>query len=139
MSHAKDERVLLVENEEEARVLPERMLRESGYHVFAARNAKEAFDVFERRNGDFRILLTDVALRHENGTKVVDRLLAKQAEETKDRRTIEERTYGFLQKPYVLPELLKAFRECVGGVNLQMLLLTLITELTELNNGHNET
>lgn len=115
------ERILLVEDEEDVKALTERMLRESGYAVFGASSAREASGIFERKNGEIDMVFSDVVLPDENGVKLVDRLLDRKPElrvllasgytqEPTTWQVIQEKGYRFLQKPYVLGELLEAVR-----------------------------
>jgi len=72
------ERILLVEDEATIRKLSTRALRESGYTPFPAANVAEALVIFERENGDFALVFSDVVLPDGSGLNLVDHLLARQ-------------------------------------------------------------
>lgn len=119
------ERILLVEDEEDVKVLAERILRESGYVVLAARDAEEALKIFEAEKGNFDIVFSDVVLPDQSGLNLVGSLLRKKPglgvllasgynQDATSWRRIRERGYRFIQKPYVLPVLLRVIRELLG-------------------------
>jgi len=116
------ERILVVEDEEGLRGVSERVLNKNGYVVFSAANALEALDVFERENGNVHLIFSDVVLPDKTGIELVDELLARNPDLRvllssgyTDQRSqwpvIQKRGYRFLQKPYMLPDLLQAVKE----------------------------
>lgn len=112
------ERILLVEDETNVRMFTERVLRNKGYTVFSASNAKEAFNIFNKENGNFNLIFTDILLPDENGAKLAERLLALKPElpvlfaSGYSEENIEEtKKMRFLQKPYVLTDLLRVIKE----------------------------
>jgi CheY-like chemotaxis protein len=118
------ERILLVEDEEGVRKLATRVLRENGYVVFEAANAKEAMDIFEREERKFHLVFCDVVLPDRTGLELVDRLLSRKPElrvllssgytdQKSQWPIIRERGFRFLQKPYALPDLLRTIRDAV--------------------------
>lgn len=118
------ERILLVEDEEGVREFVRRALSENGYVVFEATSAEEALDIFERAKGRFRLVFSDVVLPDESGLQLVDQLLFRKpelrvllssgyADQKSQWPVICERGFRFLQKPYALPDLLRAIREAV--------------------------
>ncbi len=70
----KGERILVVEDEKNLRVLAVRMLTEQGYEVLAADSAEEAVQVFEKERGRVDLLFVDVIMTGESGVKLVERL-----------------------------------------------------------------
>jgi len=119
------ERILLVEDEEGVRKLAMRVLGENGYVVFEAANAKEALDIFEREEGKIHLAFCDVVLPDRTGLELVDQLLSRKpelrvlmssgyADQKSQWPVIRERGFRFLQKPYALPDLLRAIREGIG-------------------------
>jgi DNA-binding NtrC family response regulator len=118
------ERILLVEDEEDVREFLTRALRENGYVAFAAANAKEALDIFEREKEYLHLVLTDVVLPDLSGLELVDQLLSRNPQllvlmssgYTDDKSqwpVIRERGFPFLQKPYALADLLRVIREVI--------------------------
>lgn len=55
-------RVLLVEDEQAIRTLAERMLSDNGYLIFPAAGAEEALGFFDREDGCFDLVFSDVIL-----------------------------------------------------------------------------
>ncbi len=119
------ERILLVEDERRVRNFVTRALRENGYIPFPASSGTEALTIFEKEDGRFHLVLSDVVLPDTNGPKLVDQLLALKPDlriilasgytgRKAQRSLIQERGYVFLQKPYELADLLKAMREVLG-------------------------
>jgi signal transduction histidine kinase/ActR/RegA family two-component response regulator len=120
----KGERILLVEDEEDTRNFVTKVLGESGYIVFGAANVKEAIDIFEKEEGNFHLVFSDVVLPDKTGLQLVDQLLSRKSElmvllgsgytDGKSQWLgIQEKGFRFLQKPYTLPELLRAIREAI--------------------------
>jgi len=118
------ERILLVEDEELIRKLATTGLSESGYIVFEAVNAEEALNIFERENGNFHLVFSDVVLPDESGLQLVDQLLSLEpklkvlfssgyTDEKSQWHLIREKGFRFLEKPYALSDLLRAIREAI--------------------------
>jgi two-component system, cell cycle sensor histidine kinase and response regulator CckA len=61
------ETILLVEDEDEVRVVARRVLVEAGYTVLEAANAAEAIEVFDRAPGTIAMLVSDVVMPGLNG------------------------------------------------------------------------
>jgi len=87
--------------------------------VFEAANAKEALDIFEREEGRFHLVFTDVVLPDLDGLELVDQLLSRKpqlrvllssgyTDDKSQSPVIRERGFPFLQKPYSLLDLLRA-------------------------------
>lgn len=117
-------RILLVEDEEGVRGFATRVLRENGYVVFEAVDAREALDIFEKEKGNFHLVFSDVVLPDKSGLELVDQLLSRKPEfrillssgyvdQKSQWSAIRERGFQFIQKPYNLPDLLRAIREAV--------------------------
>jgi len=68
------ETLLFVEDEESVRSLTTRILRRSGYDVLEAANGQEALELFETRNAEVDLLLTDVIMPEMNGPELARRL-----------------------------------------------------------------
>jgi CheY-like chemotaxis protein len=121
-------RILLVEDDDAVRDITEKMLRGSGYEVIGAHDAAEAFARFASEKGDFQLVLSDVVLPGDDGLTLVENLKSHKPEmavllssgyvdSAVDWNLVQSRGYRFLQKPYVMPELLKAVRELLANTS----------------------
>ncbi len=120
--HGNGERILLVEDEETVRTLASTVLREDGYVVFEAATSEEALSIFEKADGAFRLVFSDVVLPGANGIHLVDSLLTREphlkvlftsgyADQKSQWSTVQERGFPFLPKPYSVADLLRAVRK----------------------------
>ncbi len=118
------ERILLIEDEEIVREVATRTLGKNGYVVFEAKNAKEALYIFEREDGEFHLIFSDVVLPDRSGIQLIDELLFLNSDlkvllcsgytDSKSQwPIIDERGFPFLQKPYVISDLLQAIRDAI--------------------------
>ncbi len=118
------ERVLLVEDEKMLCEFASGVLRENGYTVFAAKNAEEALNLFEREKGDFHILFSDSVLPDKTGIELVDQLLSRKPglkvlmtsgylDKKSQWTIIQEKGFNFIHKPYTLTGLLQALKEAM--------------------------
>ena len=123
---AGSETILLVEDEDSLRRFGERVLRESGYAVIAASNAKEALKLIENHGKPVDLLMTDVVMPGMSG-----RELAKELDRRKlTRRTlfmsgytddaivkhgVLEEGIAFIYKPFSVEDLTAKIREVLDG------------------------
>ena len=116
------ERILVVEDEKVIRDLSAEVLSQSGYAVFAAANAQEALELFEKEGGNFALLFCDVVLPDGRGPELSEQLLKRNPglrvlftsgymNGESDWQAIRERGYPFLQKPYPMSDFLRAVRD----------------------------
>ena len=121
LSHGKQERILLVEDQEEVREVIVTALTESGYIVQAAATIAEAREYMTRAGNEFDLLFTDVILPDGNGIEFAEQAIAINPEikilissgytEEKSRSdTIDRNGFHFLQKPYPLANLFDTLR-----------------------------
>ena len=118
----KNERILLVEDEKNVREFVSKALAQCGYTLFVAEHSQQALDLFNRENGRFDLIFSDVVLPDKNGIELAETLRSMK----KDIRIllssgytdhksqwplIREKGYRFLQKPYTLTELLTVLRD----------------------------
>ncbi len=64
------ETILVVEDEEFVLVLVRRVLMELGYTVLGARNGAEALEIIRKKEGDIRLILTDVVMPRMSGPEL---------------------------------------------------------------------
>jgi signal transduction histidine kinase/ActR/RegA family two-component response regulator len=74
------ETVLLVEDQDDVRLVAQEILRRRGYHVILARNAGEALLTCERHPRTIHLLLTDVVMPQMSGRELAERLSAVRPE-----------------------------------------------------------
>jgi len=117
------ETILLVEDEEDVRVLTSRMLQLQGYKVIEAALAGEALIASERASGPIDLLLTDVVMPQMGGAELAERLRKTNpglkvlymsgyasdvlmAHENVDRETV-----AFIAKPFTLENITRKVRD----------------------------
>lgn len=115
------EKILLVEDDMAIRELGLTILKKNGYQVIGAENAEKALELFARE-GDIKILVTDVVLPGRSGLELVDEL-TKQAPTIKvvvcsgypDQKSqwasIKQQNIPFVAKPYTIKDILRAVKE----------------------------
>ncbi|HEV8128502.1 MAG TPA: PAS domain S-box protein [Candidatus Eisenbacteria bacterium] len=120
------EGVLLVEDDSALLTLGTEALTELGYRVFAARTGTEALRLFEARESEIQIVVTDVVMPEMGGRELWERITRRNPETrvlfvsgyTKDnvlREGIEGSELAFLSKPYTPILLARSVRETLDG------------------------
>jgi two-component system cell cycle sensor histidine kinase/response regulator CckA len=118
------ERILVVEDEHAVRDFAVKVLRRSGYVVFEAETVKEALGLLESEGGRFDLIFSDVVLPDRSGFQLAEHLSranpslpvllsSGHADEKSQWEAIRDKGLPFLEKPYSLPDLLRAVRESV--------------------------
>jgi len=113
--------ILLVDDEEELRLVGTKMLEHIGFAVITAATGKEAIEVFQKRKKDIEAVLLDLTMPEMDGEETFNAL--KKIDSTAkviivsgfSLQEIEERfnnrgLLGALHKPYTLKELKKILR-----------------------------
>ncbi|MBU1635930.1 PAS domain S-box protein [bacterium] len=120
------ERVLLIEDDPGVLKYAESALRQFGYSPFPALDGKQAIAVFQQEAGNFDLILSDVVLPDINGLDLVVKLTEEHpgipvimcsgyTEDKVKQSIINNRGFGFVQKPYKVHELLKIIKETITG------------------------
>jgi CheY-like chemotaxis protein len=121
------ETILVVEDEPVLRDLAHVILQDCGYEVLAAGNGSEALHVWNSRQGQVDLLLTDMVMPDGmSGMELAQRLRDAHPElkiifasgysmEELDTGFVREGHALFLQKPYTHVTLPKAVRECLDA------------------------
>ncbi|MBN2102880.1 response regulator [bacterium] len=115
------ERILFVEDDKKVRTFMEKALIKNNFITFAAANVKEAMEVFDKENGSFDLVFSDVELSGESGVELVETLLAKKPdihilltsgypEYSSKWSDIQKKAYPLLEKPYTMVALLQKIR-----------------------------
>jgi two-component system, cell cycle sensor histidine kinase and response regulator CckA len=120
------ETILLVEDEEQVRVLVRTILRRKGYNILEARNAGEAFLLCEGHAGTIHLLLTDVVMPMMSGQKLGERLASMRPEmkvlfmsgytnSAIVNQGVLDSGIAFLQKPITVASLLRHVRNVLDA------------------------
>lgn len=115
--------ILLVEDEDTVRKVIQRLLRKLGYRVVAASDAEEAIRIFEERDEELDLVLTDVVMPGLTGVEMAQ-VLKKRRPEMKFLFTsgYTSKELGgspqappepFLPKPFSMEELSRSVREAL--------------------------
>jgi len=122
---AQDETVLLVEDDEKARALVGRVLRESGYSVHEAALPDEALRVCDEFEGRIHLLLSDVVMPQMSGPKLAKLVLERRPEtrvmfvsgyiERSDDVDGISSGADFLQKPFTPAQLVETVRRVLDN------------------------
>jgi two-component system cell cycle sensor histidine kinase/response regulator CckA len=123
------ETILLVEDEEQVRVIALNILRRQGYQVISAQNAGEALLICERHPGKIDLLLTDVVMPQMSGPELAKRLgksrpgmkvlcMSGYTDDSIVRHGVLETGVAFVQKPITPALLSRKVREVIDGDDL---------------------
>jgi len=123
-----DETILLVEDEDQVRVIAGAVLRRYGYKVLVARNAGEALLLCEGHPGSIDVLVTDVVMPQMSGPELAQRLAVGRPEMrilcmsgyTDDsivRHSVLQPGVAYLQKPFTPQSLATKVREVLDGLS----------------------
>jgi DNA-binding NtrC family response regulator len=116
-----NEKILFIEDEEGVRNITVKALRDYGYDVTEAETAGEAKEIFEKENGNFLLVFSDIVLADKTGIELVEELMEMKpglkvlltsgyADKKSRWSDVSEKGFPFLQKPYSLADLLSTIR-----------------------------
>lgn len=119
---ARNETVLLVEDEEMVRVLVERMLDQLGYIVLTARDGERAIDTVKTHTGNIDLLLTDVIMPNMTGQVLKEKVatlnprirvlfMSGYTSDILSRQGIREDETHIIDKPFTIKHLSRRIRE----------------------------
>ncbi|HEX3598016.1 MAG TPA: ATP-binding protein [Polyangiaceae bacterium] len=120
-----NETILLVEDDDQVRLLACTILRRSGYNVLEARNAGEALLHAEQCRGMIHLLLSDVVMPQMSGPELSNRLRAARpdmqilwmsgyTDDSIVRHGVLEAKVAYLQKPITVESLTAKVRAVLG-------------------------
>jgi PAS domain S-box-containing protein len=120
------ETILLVEDDDQVRVVARGILRKNGYHVIEARNAGEALLHSEKHPGLIHLLLSDVVMPQMSGPELAKRLararpdmrvlcMSGYTDDSIVRHGVLEAKLAYLQKPITPEALTTRIREVLDG------------------------
>ena len=124
----KGERILLVEDEPEVRVLASRVLVAAGYEVVAVGTVAEGESALTQPGAHFDLVFSDVVLPDGNGVELVENALARNpdlavlissgyTDERSRWQTIQNRGFPFLAKPHSPSRLVSVVREVLANAH----------------------
>ncbi|MGA7122828.1 MAG: response regulator, partial [Polyangiaceae bacterium] len=120
------ETILLVEDDDQVRVVARGILQRSGYHVIEARNAGEALLHSEKHPTTIHLLLSDVVMPQMSGPELAKRLASARpdmrvlcmsgyTDDSIVRHGVLEAQIAHLQKPITPEALTTRVREVLDG------------------------
>ncbi|MGA1839441.1 MAG: PAS domain S-box protein [bacterium] len=124
------EKILIIEDETGVRDFAKRALRDFGYTIFEASNIQGALEILEKKKWNFHLILSDVILPDGSGLSLINqiklfnpeiRLLMNSGytDQRSKLQIIQKNRINFIQKPYTLPELLKAVKKTLKSRRAQ--------------------
>ena len=119
---AGNETILLVEDEEQVRLITQEVLETMGYSVLSAANGEQALEIARQYDGTIHLAITDVVMPQMGGRELIDHLVPLRPEirviymsgYTDDaimRHNLLDEKVQFLQKPFAAYALARKVRQ----------------------------
>ena len=126
-AHAKNESILVVEDEPAILQLATRALRKQGYTVFGAGGAREAIPLARQHAATLDLLVTDLTMPEMNGRDLAAELqrivpgltciyMSGYASDASSLNGLDGATYHFIAKPFAISEFTAKVRSVLDGV-----------------------
>jgi signal transduction histidine kinase len=120
------ETILLVEDEDQVRLVASSILSKHGYRILEARNAGEALLLCESHSDEIHLLLTDVVMPQMSGPELVTRLaqsrpqmrvlcMSGYTDDSIVRHGVLQAEIAYLQKPITPQTLTRKVRDVLDG------------------------
>jgi len=120
-SRGGQELILLAEDDEDVRVLVQRLLEARGYRVLTAENGERAMEVFAAHREEIRLALLDVVMPRQGGVETFERMRELRSDlpvifctgytgRVLDDADLNRPAVGVLKKPYLPAQLFKTVR-----------------------------
>ncbi len=121
-----NETILLVEDDQQVRLLSATILKRHGYRVLMAANGREALEVLESHNGPLQLLLTDLVMPGTNGKDLYNKAAGKVSglkvlymsgytDDVIAHHGVLEQGVHFIQKPFSIQALAVKVREVLDA------------------------
>lgn len=123
---AREDLVLVVDDDEIVRAVTTTMLERLGYRTITAEDGRQAVDLFQERSRDIDLVLLDMTMPVMDGVETLRALRAVRpgvpvllssghAEGEVRTRLVDELPSGFIEKPYRPAELAQRVRQALAA------------------------
>jgi len=113
-----EETILVIDDEDSVRDITKEQLETLGYKVLVASSGIEGLDIYKRDFDKIDLILLDMIMPKMTGKEILDAfrkikvdakvvLMSGFSQDNKSAEILQKGTIGFLQKPFMLPELSK--------------------------------
>jgi PAS domain S-box-containing protein len=118
------ETILVVEDDENTREAVCEILKALNYHAMPAANGAEALQMFERRQDEIALVISDMVMPEMTGSKLYMKLREMKPDikmviitgypfEEQDRELLSQGIVSWIQKPFVMEQIATAIREAL--------------------------
>jgi CheY-like chemotaxis protein len=118
--------LLVVDDEEDVRIIAEALLRSLGFEVILAADGREALEAYQKAGGTIRAVLMDLTMPHMDGVETFRELrrldpaccvvlTSGYNEQEAIHDFLGKGLAGFVQKPFLREDLLRALRKALEG------------------------